>query len=84
MDSSLRGYAVNPACCNGCGACAAVCPALFAMGLLYLTWRTLADVGNTPPLWLHLPFLPAGTVLAYVVAATLVSVSAGALAARAS
>jgi len=31
MDPSLRGYAVNPACCNGCGACAAVCPALFAM-----------------------------------------------------
>jgi len=57
---------------------------LGGMGLLYLTWRTLADVGNTPPLWLHLPFLPAGTVLAYVVAATLVSVSAGALAARAS
>ena len=31
MDTPLRGYAVNPVCCNGCGACAATCPDLFAM-----------------------------------------------------
>lgn len=31
MDTSLHGYSVNPVCCNGCGACAALVPELFAM-----------------------------------------------------
>ncbi len=31
MEATLRGYSVNYACCNGCGACVATCPELFAM-----------------------------------------------------
>jgi ferredoxin len=31
MDTPLAGYSVNPVCCNGCGACAAMAPDLFAM-----------------------------------------------------
>jgi len=34
METSLRGYAINPVRCNGCGACAAVCPELFALDAL--------------------------------------------------
>lgn len=53
------------------------------MGLVCLTQRSLADVVNTPPLWLHLPFLPPATVLLYVASATLISLLAGYVAARA-
>lgn len=56
---------------------------LGGMALLYGTQRSLADLANTPPLWLHLSFLPVGTVILYVAAATLVSMAAGSLAARA-
>ena len=31
METTLAGYSVNPVCCNGCGACAAMAPELFAM-----------------------------------------------------
>ncbi|MHC1712713.1 MAG: ferredoxin [Solidesulfovibrio sp.] len=31
MNTPLFSYSVNPACCNGCGACAAMAPDLFAM-----------------------------------------------------
>ena len=31
METPLSGYFVNPVCCNGCGACAAMVPELFAM-----------------------------------------------------
>ena len=31
MEMILTGYSVNPVCCNGCGACAAMAPDLFAM-----------------------------------------------------
>ena len=31
METSLTAYFVNPVCCNGCGACAAMAPELFAM-----------------------------------------------------
>ncbi|MFU2210207.1 ferredoxin [Solidesulfovibrio sp. C21] len=31
MDTPLHGYSVNPVCCNGCGACAAMVPELFEM-----------------------------------------------------
>lgn len=30
-ETTLHGYSVNPACCNGCGACASMLPELFAM-----------------------------------------------------
>jgi ferredoxin len=50
MDTPPRGYAVNPVCCNGCGACAAVCPELFAMDeaaekpVLLLAEAPVADI----------------------------------------
>ena len=31
METILTAYSVNPVCCNGCGACAAMAPELFAM-----------------------------------------------------
>ena len=31
MDTPFCGYSVNPVCCNGCGACAAMAPELFGM-----------------------------------------------------
>jgi cell division transport system permease protein len=55
---------------------------LGAMLLLKCTQAAMADLLNVPPLWIRIPFLPAGTVAALVAAAVAVSVAAGFLAAR--
>jgi cell division transport system permease protein len=56
---------------------------LAGLGLLHLTQSAMADVLNVPPLWVHLPFLPAATVIGGLAATTLVAAAAGFLAARA-
>lgn len=55
---------------------------LAAMALLKATQAAVAEVLNVPPLWIRIPFLPAGTVAALVAATVAVSVAAGFLAAR--
>lgn len=55
---------------------------LAGLGLLRLTQSAMADVLNVPPLWVHLPFLPAGMVIGCAVAATLIAAGAGFLAAK--
>jgi len=43
METSLVSYSVNPVCCNGCGACVAMAPELFAMNAQTETPVTLCD-----------------------------------------
>lgn len=62
--------------------CIGAVGSILAVVLLKATQLALADVLNVPPLWIRIPFLPAGTVAALVAAAVLVSVAAGFLAAR--